>query len=135
MERAKKFYGLTNPKMLPPSLQTLHPPIDYYWLHSTSMRTAPVLRLLSLPLVKASTKSVTPSTRRVNIPYGRSQYLPPMVCYEIFCQCTDIRQHHITLGALVLLQDISMYFLNTSSRTTQHVHRVNLMLLHKYPLL
>ena len=47
---------------------TLHPPIDYYWLHSTSMRTAPELRLLSLPLVKAGTKSVTPSTRRVNIP-------------------------------------------------------------------
>lgn len=36
---------------------------------------------------------------------------------------------------LVLLQDISMYFLKTSSRTTQHVHRVNLMLLYKCPLL
>ena len=42
--------------------------IDYYWLHSTSMRTAPELRLLKLLLVKAGTKSVTPSIRRVSIP-------------------------------------------------------------------
>ena len=37
---------------------------------------------------------------------------------------------------LVLLQDMSMYFLKTSSRTSQSIRRVNLMLLHKWlPLL